>query len=463
MDRQSKSCVYLRSLVTEKRWQLLRTMGGIVILTVLYVFVYISLQMNLTGIVPSPISTTFEMIKSGSKESANVTKKRRTLIDIFHEFKMSTVSKPSNVEKRTNSQNSKLDIVWYTKPSYVNLRHCNEYIKSQCLFNNCKMSTNRSDIKHVAALVFCLTEDLGYTPPIKRQDRNPDQPWIFFYSESPTHHFQKKYRHWNWRNTMNWSMTYELDADIFRPYGFLETKKEIAERDYGAIFRRKRKFAAWAVSHCGARSKRDEFVEELILHGVQVDIFGECLDNKRVDGTELKALISREYKFYLSFENSLCKDYVTEKFFLYYSLDVVLVARGGLDYDKALPNETFINSAHYPSAKELASFLLTVGSSEEAYTRYLRNKDRYTSYTTPMFFLCSLCEKVNTFNESRRIYNDHVTHIHKQTCWKPTDLTQNGISWLMLGLTVSLIVCVCFCVICLKLNKRQISQNRLGS
>ena len=43
-------------------------------------------------------------------------------------------------------------------------------------------------------------------------------------------------------------------------------------------------------------------------------------------------MISKSYKFFLAFENSFCKDYISEKFFRYLSADVVVVARGSNEY-----------------------------------------------------------------------------------------------------------------------------------
>jgi alpha-1,3-fucosyltransferase len=52
----------------------------------------------------------------------------------------------------------------------------------------------------------------------------------------------------------------------------------------------------------------------------------------RSNETACWQLADREYYFYLSFENSICTDYVTEKFFNAMDRKIVPVVIGGTDY-----------------------------------------------------------------------------------------------------------------------------------
>ena len=73
----------------------------------------------------------------------------------------------------------------------------------------------------------------------------------------------------------------------------------------------------------------------------------------------------------------MCNDYVTEKFFHHFRQDTVLVVRGGANYDRLLPSDSFIDASKFKHIKNLADYLLKVNSSEKLYTDYLRKKDRY--------------------------------------------------------------------------------------
>jgi hypothetical protein len=55
----------------------------------------------------------------------------------------------------------------------------------------------------------------------------------------------------------------------------------------------------------------------------------------------------REYKFYLSFENSVCEDYVTEKFWKVLDYSIIPVVLGGANYSKFAPTKSYINARDF--------------------------------------------------------------------------------------------------------------------
>ena len=70
----------------------------------------------------------------------------------------------------------------------------------------------------------------------------------------------------------------------------------------------------WAVSHCNTASQRELYVKKLQNY-LSVDIYGkwgnlQCPE----EGIDCFIHLAKSYKFYLAFENSLCSEYITEKF-----------------------------------------------------------------------------------------------------------------------------------------------------
>lgn len=87
-----------------------------------------------------------------------------------------------------------------------------------------------------------------------------------------------------------------------------------------------------------------------------------------------RGLLSVRYKFYLSFENSLCGDYVTEKFFRIRHLDIVPIVLGVADYTRWTPAGTFIDVRHFRSPRHLADFIKELDADDERYMEFLLRK-----------------------------------------------------------------------------------------
>ncbi|KAH9384817.1 hypothetical protein HPB48_026835 [Haemaphysalis longicornis] len=156
--------------------------------------------------------------------------------------------------------------------------------------------------------------------------------------------------------------------------------------------------AVCAVSHCGAASGRDDYVKQLRKY-VNVDVYGSCGDQKcpKKNATRCYELFAKKYFFYLSFENSICRDYVTEKFFNVLEHDIIPVVLGGANYTAIAPPDSFIDALSFRSPKHLAKYLKRVAGDFQLYAKYLRwkNRRRVDRDRFPPSF-CDLCNKLRS-------------------------------------------------------------------
>ncbi len=96
---------------------------------------------------------------------------------------------------------------------------------------------------------------------------------------------------------------------------------------------------------------------EVLKQYVPVDIYGRCGNLSFADGFDGFFDLALKYKFYLAFENSLCREYVTEKFWRTIRLPLVPVVMGGTDYKLIAPPHSYIDVNDYPSIQALADYL----------------------------------------------------------------------------------------------------------
>jgi hypothetical protein len=86
------------------------------------------------------------------------------------------------------------------------------------------------------------------------------------------------------------------------------------------------------ISNC-ARDRLN-YIEHLEKY-IQVDIYGHCGQPCSQLGHDqnCRIEISKKYKFFLAFENSICKDYITEKFFETLRYNIIPITMGGGPYN----------------------------------------------------------------------------------------------------------------------------------
>ncbi|CAG2214580.1 FUT-1 [Mytilus edulis] len=299
-------------------------------------------------------------------------------------------------------------------------------ITDKC-FTKCLFTSNSKFYNMSKVVIFFRT--LRKPPP----EKLAGQIWVYFTNESPKYMFPPPNIAWEKSmSKFDWVMSYRPGSDISLPFGVLAKKENQNKLNYTKIFKEKNKDIAWIVSHCQTNSRREEYVKELQKY-IQVDIYGRCGHlkcGKRLkissDLKVCKSYISQNYKFYLSFENSLCNNYVSEKVYDIFEDDNMMlpVIRGAPNITSILPEGTFITTSDFTSPKQLAAFLAKIGSSEDKYTSYLRKKHSYSVTNWAFNFktaICDLCTRIKNeklVNKKINVYD----RLKEDKCFNPSDI-----------------------------------------
>ncbi|XP_061699848.1 4-galactosyl-N-acetylglucosaminide 3-alpha-L-fucosyltransferase 9-like [Syngnathoides biaculeatus] len=240
-----------------------------------------------------------------------------------------------------------------------------------------------------------IRSDLSNLPPLQRPSF---QKWIWMNLESPS----RSSKLGGINDLFNLTLNYRLDADIPVPYGSLVSSQGVDD----FIPPKKNKLLCWIVSNWNTSYTRVKYYNELEKH-IKVDVYGRAF-NKFLT-TQKYASTLTNCKFYLAFENSIHKDYITEKFFNPLGAGTVPVVLGPprADYENVIQGDAFIHVDDFASPKDLADYLLLLDKNEEIYLRYFEWRKHFKVKRRPFLteHACVACDYLRRHRESQVVKN----------------------------------------------------------
>ena len=320
------------------------------------------------------------------------------------------------------------------------------FVENGCRVTQCQILRNKLDLpfgEYDAIVINLLQFDYNKFIEFEGDRRQNHQRYIFLSQEPPNKLLS------NWTelgNFFNWSMTYKLDSDIHLVYGRVHAKlsapgnaiqvqrmiNQTHSWSNNYSFNKTRS-VVWMVSNCRANNKRETYVSELSKY-IDVDVYGQC-GNYSCRRDELNWIsnprcyeqIAQTYRFYLSFENSNCRDYVTEKFYEILSRDIVPVVLGGANYRMLAPTHSFIDASSY-TPRQLARYLHRLTRDDKLYNQYFWWKEHYEVQAGAKHMarraFCDVCQQLHE-DATLKIYAKVGEHWNEKTQCFP------GKSWLI--------------------------------
>ena len=291
---------------------------------------------------------------------------------------------------------------------------------AHCSINDCELIP-RTSVVVPDVLLFHIWDK----PDIPKQ-RFAHQKYVFVTAESEL--MRPPYP--SIRGIFNLTVTHRLDSDISIPYGRFENVNQHPQLGQSMpvnVAIGKSKLVAWAVSNCKTPSRREQYVAELQKY-IPVDIYGKCGNLTCDRKGKCFSDIGKTYKFYLSFENSICEDYITEKLYGIMLIGgIVPVVMGGANYSKLLPPHSVINVMDFSTPRALAKYLLKLDGNDTLYNEYFQWRERFgVKRDTGLWnknFWCRACDFLHAHRNLTKIYHDMYEwfgadkRCHKNTHW----------------------------------------------
>ena len=265
--------------------------------------------------------------------------------------------------------------------------------------------------------------------------RDPRQLWIARGME-PTasgRDFMKNERFKDW---FNFTATLSLKATFRESYFSIVDKRHKKFNNMSEIEQAYNSFGkdkdfCWMVTACYTFNKRFEDATDIMnrLPG-NIHMWGYAIDRGCMSKLNRSLVVNHGFsrrskeagseipkcKFYFSFENSNCTEYITEKFSNALANYAIPIVNGWRDsYERALPG-SFIHISDFANAAQLAEYLSGLLANKKEFFKYHEWRLKYEVLPeergTQMYNLlhCQVCQKVF---ETREANKESMTRIER--------------------------------------------------
>ncbi|CAF3019149.1 unnamed protein product [Rotaria socialis] len=302
---------------------------------------------------------------------------------------------------------------WHQK-AFFNL----STIVSCSAIHKCQFTRDKSKLSQASTVAFHLYDTNRYELLDRRELNIDNQSWVFVTGETPINFYyhNPSFLPYILNQYFDRSISYKYDSPylIYSPIvkfrilpnetlnlSLPHTVEIDAEHQLNVkSLEPKKKSIVWIVSNCVTFSQREKYVEELKTF-IQIDIYGRCGAPCATKNNRQCKMNLNEYYFYLAFENSRCKSYITEKFWNIMTDSnhrIVPIVMGAPedDYKRMAPKQSYIHVDDYKTPQDLAQYLHHLIDNPKKYLQYLQWRE-YTKielrYSLPWaHLLCPLCQ-----------------------------------------------------------------------
>lgn len=306
----------------------------------------------------------------------------------------SPVCHPSPVQWSESAKQKPVLLIWFW-PEYkeFDLQDCKRLLG----INSCHLSDDKSlASKADGVLIYhkAIREDPSNLPT----SRTNVQRWIWFNPDPP----EVSNNITGIKGLFNLTLTYRKDADIQLRWKVSARKNP----EKGFVPPPKQRLVCWVIDAKAMAENSTQAYSAYVnlLKHVKVDVFD--ISSSEMQGEGYLSTI-KTCKFYLSFESSVHRDYITEKFTTPLALGTVPVALGPprSNYENFVPGSAFIHVGDFANSAALAAHLKSIDIDEDAYLRYFDWRRFYTigaPFADEKYqFLHPICQACHHLSKSR--------------------------------------------------------------